>query len=89
MQNTMTTTTTTTSTLTIGQLVDPSVDPVGAAAQTNWVAVAGLHRNWVVFGTQDCEEAAQFVAQLRQECEYIIDCADLREEMMLEELDND
>jgi hypothetical protein len=80
---------TNTSTLTIGQLVDPSVDPVGAAAQTNWVAVAGLHRNWVVFGTQDCEEAAQFVAQLRQECEYEIDCADLDEEMLLEELDND
>jgi hypothetical protein len=92
MQNTMTTTTTTTTTntnLSIGQLIDPNFDPVGAAKQTNWVAVAGLHQNWAVFGTQNCEEAAQFVAQLRQEHEYESDCADLDEEMLLEELDND
>ena len=89
VNTTTTTLATTTSTLTVGQLVDPSFDPVGAAKQTNWCSVAGLNGNWVVFGTQDCEEAAQFVAQLRQECEYEIDCADLREEMLLEELDND
>ena len=72
MQNTntiqpnMTTTTTTTNTnLSIGQLVDPNVDPVGAAKQTNWVSVAGLNGNWVVFGTQDCEVATQFVAALK------------------------
>jgi hypothetical protein len=56
---------TTTSTLTVGQLVDPNVDPVGAAKQTNWVSVAGLNGNWVVFGTQDCEVATQFVAALK------------------------
>jgi hypothetical protein len=55
----------TTSTLTVGQLVDPNVDPVGAAKQTNWVSVAGLNGNWVVFGTQDCEVATQFVAALK------------------------
>ena len=80
----------TNSTLTVGQLIDPSVDPVGAAKQTNWVSVAGLHRNWVVFGTQDCEEAARFFAQLRQasiDCDYAIDGADLREEMLLEEME--
>ena len=86
--NTTTTLTTSTSTLTVGQLVDPSVDPVGAAKQTNWCSVAGLNGNWVVFGTQDCEEAAQFVAQLRQEHEYESDCADLDEEMLLEELED-
>ena len=56
---------TTTSTLTVGQLADPNVDPVAAAAQTNWVSVAGLNGNWVVFGTQDCEVATQFVAALK------------------------
>jgi hypothetical protein len=65
-----TTTTTTTTTLTVGQLVDPSVDPVAAAAQTNWVAVAALRGNWVVFGTQDCVTAAKFVAMLKTALGY-------------------
>ena len=68
--NTTTTLTTSTSTLTVGQLVDPSVDPVAAAAQTNWVSVAALHGNWVVFGTQDCVTAAKFVATLKSALGY-------------------
>ena len=63
-------TTTTTTTLTVGQLVDPSVDPVAAAKQSNWVSVAALHGNWVVFGTQDCVEAARFVANLKSALGY-------------------
>ena len=63
-------TTTLSATLTVGQLVDPSVDPVGAAKQTNWVAVAALHGNWVVFGTQDCVTAAKFVAALKSALGY-------------------
>ena len=76
MQNTntiqpnMTTTTTTNTNLAVGQLIDPNFDPVGAAAQTNWVSVAALHGNWVVFGTQDCVTAAKFVATLKSALGY-------------------
>ena len=35
----------------------------------------------------EAEAAMNAALELRQECEYIIDCADLREEMMLEELE--
>ena len=70
VNTTTTTLATSTSTLTVGQLVDPSVDPVAAAAQTNWVSVAALHGNWVVFGTQDCVTAAKFVATLKSALGY-------------------
>ena len=67
----MTTTTTTTNTnLSIGQLIDPNFDPVGAAKQSNWCSVAGLHGNWGVFGTQDCVTAAKFVATLKSALGY-------------------
>ena len=65
-----TTLTTFTSTLTVGQLVDPNSDPGAAAVQTNWVSVAALHGNWVVFGTQDCVTAAKFVATLKSALGY-------------------
>jgi hypothetical protein len=53
-------------TLRIERLIDPNVDPQGAFEQTKdpWCSVTD--GNWVVSGTSDCAEAAEFVRQFRQ-----------------------
>ena len=84
MQNTTTTTTTTTSAPDWG-IAYCRGECLG------WVGLHGQPGDDFLDGHYasqgEAEVAMNADLELRQECEYIIDCADLREEMMLEELE--
>ena len=46
------------------KIIDPSVDPEGAAAQTAQPWCSVHHGGWIVVGTDDIREARDFAAEV-------------------------